>query len=54
MKRTNDVQNDYKIIAGDFNTMLNPDEDRKGGADQFNREASRWVNDFIKADEIIK
>ena len=41
------LENDLKIIRGDFNTLLDPKLDKKGGSAFYKNEASDWINNYM-------
>lgn len=47
------VGNDYKIIAGDFNTVLDLDKDLRGGKGHSNAETRKFINEYIVQNDML-
>lgn len=52
-RKVEEVQNDFKVLAGDFNLVLDNEKDRKGPIPHANKNAAKLVNQYLETQNMI-
>ena len=50
LKEVEQYEYNFKIIGGDFNTILNPTTDKfsEAGSDSFNKQSTKFLNNYLE------
>lgn len=53
LNKVEELQNDLKIIAGDFNTVLSVERDIRGGKGFSNQKTREFINEYMELNDIV-